>query len=145
MVTMGFENKPTFKEWDEAIAVLARQLRLGARIIERKGFVERAVQLRDQAKVLDNIFLDAGKNFAALDKRSRTPEMVEAIENKAITKLMRLLPGLLETMPLLAKQVAAASGSSLEDGHYKGSATDFFLGPPGRPHEGIGDGTTARA
>ncbi len=141
MASLGFDTKPTFKEWDEAIAVLARQLRLGARIIERKGFVERAVQLRDQAKLLDNIFLEAGKNFAALDKRTRTPDMIEAIESKAIAKLMRLLPALLEAMPLLAKQVAAASGSSLEDGMFKGSATDFFLGPQGRPQEGIGDGT----
>lgn len=138
---LAFESKPTFQEWDEAIYTFARQLRLAARIIERKGLVERADQLRHQAKLLDAIFSDAHKGFAALTKAQRTDENIEMIENKAILRLMRSLPALIESMPLLAKQVAAASGSNLLEGSFKGTATEFFLGPPGKPQEGIGDGT----
>lgn len=141
MRTLDLKNKPNFEEWDEAMLVLAKQLRLAARILERRGLVERAVQLKDQARIFDSIFIEAGKSFEALTARQRTPDMIEAIENKAIARLMKLLPPLLETMPLLAKQVAAATGSSINERIFKGPATEFFLGPVGRPQEGFGDGT----
>jgi len=141
MRSLDLKNKPTFEEWDEAMLVLSKQLRLAARILERRGLAERALQLRDQARIFDSIFLEAGKNFNSLTERQRTPEMIEAIENKAIARLMKLLPPLLETMPLLAKQVAVATGSSINERIFKGPATEFFLGPVGHPEEGIGDGT----
>lgn len=141
MRSLELRNKPTFEEWDEAMLVLAKQLRLAARILERRGLAERALQLRDQARIFDSIFIEAGKNFEALNGRQRTAEMIEAIENKAIARLMKLLPPLLETMPLLAKQVAVATGSNINERIFKGPATEFFLGSVGHPEEGIGDGT----
>lgn len=141
MIDFGLKTKPTFEEWDEAIYTLAKQLRFAARILERKGFAERAHQLKDQARILDSIFMEAGQNFEKLAEKNRTAEMIEAIENRAITKLMKVMPPLLESLPLLAKQVAAATGSSITEGVFKGPATEFFLGPVGKPQEGIGDGT----
>ena len=141
MFDSGMKTKPGFHDWDEAAHVLARQLRLAARILDRKGLAERALQLRDQARILDGIFVEAGTNFAALDKRHRTADMIEAIENRAVARLMKMMPGLLESLPLLAKQVAAATGSILSEGVFKGPATEFFLGPVGKPQEGMGDGT----
>lgn len=141
MFELDMKSKPSFHEWDEAAYVLSKQLRLAARILSRKGLAERALQLRDQARIIDMIFLEADKNFEALNGRKRDPELVEAIENRAISKLMKIIPPLLESLPLLARQVAMASGSSLTEGVFKGAATEFFLGPAGKPQEGIGDGT----
>lgn len=141
MRSLDLKNKPTFEEWDEAMLVLAKQLRVAARILERKGFAERALQLKDQARIFDSIFIEAGKSFESLSSKQRSAEMIEAIENKAVTRVMKLLPPLLEAMPLLAKQVAAATGSSINERVFKGPATEFFLGPVGHPEEGIGDGT----
>ena len=141
MRTLDMKSKPGFEQWDEAMFLLSKQLRLAARILEKRGLAERALQLRDQARIFDSIFIEAGKNFEALAAKQRTPDMIEAIENKAIARLMKLLPPLLETMPLLAKQVAMASGSNLNEKVFKGSATEFFLGSIGHPEEGIGDGT----
>lgn len=141
MIEFGMNAKPSFQEWDEAIYTLAKQLRFAARILERKGFAERAHQLKDQARILDSIFIEAGENFEKLTNATRTQDMIEAIENRAIMRLMKMLPPLLETLPLLAKQVAAATGSSISEGVFKGPATEFFLGPVGHPQEGIGDGT----
>lgn len=138
------KSKPTFADWDAAIYKLAKQLRLAARILERKGLVERAVQLKDQARILDSIFIEAGQNFSGLKASQRTANMIEAIENKAIARVMKMLPSLLEAMPLLAKQVAAATGSSINEKVFHGPATEFFLGPVGHPEEGIGDGTIHR-
>jgi hypothetical protein len=134
------KNKPSFAEWDETTYILTRQLRLAARILDRKGFAERALQLRDQARQLDAIFFDTAESFEKLGKKA-DPEIVEAVENKAVARLMRILPGILEGMPLLAKQVAMATGSSISEGVFKGPATEFFLGPAGKPEEGIGDGS----
>lgn len=134
------KNKPSFAEWDEAIYTLAKQLRVAAKVLQKRGLAERALQLSDQARILDSIFIEAGKSFDAL-KDPSDMDMVEAIENRAIAKLMKMLPPLLESLPLLAKQVAAATGSSLSDGVYRGPATEFFLGSVGHPEEGIGDGT----
>lgn len=139
--TLEIKNKPSFEQWDEAIYTLCKQLRLAARILERKGLVERAHQLKDQARILDSIFIEADSNFKALTGAKRNPELIEAVENKAVSRLMKLLPSILEGMPLLAKQVAAATGSSINDGVFKGPATEFFLGPVGSPQEGIRDGT----
>ena len=142
MRSLDMKNKPSFEQWDDAVYVLAKQLRLAARILERHGLAERAHQLKDQARILDSIVLEAEKNFASLDKRQRSEEMIETIENKAITRLMKLLPPLIETMPLLAKQVAAVTGSNINEGVFKGPAAEFFLGPVGKPEEGIHDGTS---
>ncbi len=141
MMDFEMKAKPSFQEWDEAIYTLAKQLRFAARILERKGFAERAHQLRDQARILDSIFIEAGENFSRLPAGKRSLELIEPIENRAIARLMKMLPPLLESLPLLAKQVAAATGSSITEGIFKGPATEFFLGPIGRPQEGIGDGT----
>jgi len=138
------KSKPSFAEWDEAIYKLAKQLRLAARILERKGLAERALQLRDQARILDGIFIEAGQNFDALTAKQRTAEMIEAIENKAIARVMKMLPTLLEAMPLLAKQVAMATGSNINERVFMGPATEFFLGSIESPDEGIGDGTVHR-
>lgn len=141
MIEFEMKAKPSFQEWDEAIYTLAKQLRFAARILERRGLAERAHQLKDQARILDSIFIEAGQNFEKLTNATRTQDMIEAIENRAIMRLMKMLPPLLESLPLLAKQVAAATGSSISEGVFKGPATEFFLGPVGHPQEGIGDGT----
>ncbi len=141
MIDLGMKTKPSFHAWDEAAYTFARQLRLAARILERKGLAERALQLRDQARIMDGIFVEAEKGFAALAGRQRNPDLIEAVENRAVARLMRMIPPLLESLPLLAKQVASATGSSLTEGVFKGPATEFFLGPAGKPQEGIGDGT----
>lgn len=141
MFNIDIKTKPSFHDWDEAAYILAKQLRLAARIIERKGLAERALQLRDQARTLDSIFIEADQNFSALKDKAKNQDLVEAIENRAVARLMRIMPSLLESLPLLAKQVAAASGSSITEGVFKGPATEFFLGPVGKPEEGMGDGT----
>lgn len=141
MIDLGMKTKPSFHEWDEAAYIFAKQLRLAARILERKGFAERALQLRDQARLMDGIFIEAEKGFTALAGRQHHPDLVEAVENRAIARLMKMIPSLLDALPLLAKQVATATGSSLTEGVFKGPATEFFLGPVGKPQEGIGDGT----
>ena len=127
MLDFDMKSKPTFKDWDEAIYTLAKQLRIAAKILERKGLAERAVQLRDQARILDTIFIEAGQNFAKLTDETRTADMIEAIENKAISKVMKMMPTLLEGLPLLARQVASATGSSVTEGIFKGAAGAFFL------------------
>ncbi len=141
MFNIDIKTKPSFHDWDEAAYILAKQLRLAARIIERKGLAERALQLRDQARTLDSIFIEADQNFSALKDKAKNQDLIEAIENRAVARLMRIMPSLLESLPLLAKQVAAASGSSITEGIFKGPATEFFLGPVGKPEEGMGDGT----
>lgn len=141
MFEFDMKTKPSFHEWDEAAYMLTKQLRLAAKILERKGLAERAVQLRDQSRILDGIFVEAAKNFEALTGRQRTTDMIEAIENRAIARLMKMMPPLLESLPLLARQVAVATGSNIREGVFKGPATEFFLGPVGKPQEGIGDGT----
>ncbi len=141
---LELKTKPSFTEWDEAIFKLCKQLRLAARILQRKGLAERATQLRDQARILDSIFIEAAQNFSALTAKQRTDDMIEAIENKAIARVMKILPTILESMPMLARQVAAATGSSINDRVFKGPATEFFLGSVGHPEEGVGDGTIHR-
>ncbi len=140
MIKLELKTKPSFEEWDSTTYILTRQLRLAARILDRKGYAERALQLRDQARSLDAIFIEAAQSFDKAGKKAAA-DLIEAIENKAIARLMRILPPILESMPLLAKQVAFATGSSISERIFKGPATEFFLGPVGKPEEGIGDGS----
>jgi hypothetical protein len=139
-----FKTKPSFSEWDEAIYRLCKQLRLASKILKKKGLAERALQLSDQARQLDLIFIEAAKNLDSLSTKQRSEDMVEAIENKAVARIMKLLPLILEGMPSLARQVAAATGSNINERVFKGPATEFFLGSVEHPEEGVGDGTIHR-